>query len=82
MEDIERKLLIATNEKFKQSTYFSEDVAALYFHYNPTEGPFIIIPSLDFEEKLANYKLISSCALQLCSLLESPCAARKAGRSA
>lgn len=60
MENIERKLLIATNEKFKQSTYSNEDVAALYFHFNPTEGPFIIIPSLDMEDKLANYKLTST----------------------
>ena len=59
MEGIERKLLIGSNEKFKQSTYFSEDVAALYFNYNPTEGPFIIIPSLDLPDKSANYRLTS-----------------------
>ncbi len=27
--------------------YFSEDVSALYFKWNPTEGPFVIIPSSD-----------------------------------
>ncbi|CAD8158986.1 unnamed protein product [Paramecium octaurelia] len=57
MVGIQRKLLIGSNEKFKQSTYFNEDVAALYFHFNPTEGPFIIIPSLDQEDRSANYKL-------------------------
>jgi hypothetical protein len=38
---------VHSGEKFKESTYFSEEIAAQYFHYNPTEGPFIIIPSLD-----------------------------------
>lgn len=47
MESIERKLQVHTQEKFKESTYFSEEISALYFHFNPTEGPFIIIPSLD-----------------------------------
>ena len=65
MEGIERKLLIGSNEKFKQSTYFSEDVAALYFNYNPTEGPFIIIPSLDLPDKSANYRLTSNYILKI-----------------
>jgi len=60
MEYIERKLQVQNGEKFKESTYFSEEIAALYFHYNPTEGPFIIIPSLDQEDKPANYKITSS----------------------
>ena len=51
-------------EKFKESTYFSEDIGALYFHFNPTEGPFIIIPSLDQEDKSANYKLTSNFNLK------------------
>jgi len=51
-------------EKFKESTYFSEDIGALYFHFNPTEGPFIIIPSLDQEDKSANYKLTSNYNLK------------------
>lgn len=73
MEGIERKLLIGSNEKFKQSTYFSEDVAALYFNYNPTEGPFIIIPSLDLPDKSANYRLTiySNNPVELVKLDES-----------
>ena len=59
MENIERKLQVRNGEKFKESTYFSEEISALYFHFNPTEGPFIIIPSLDQEDKPANYKLTS-----------------------
>ena len=47
MENIERKLSIKPQEKFKESTYYSEEIAALYFNFNPTEGPFIIVPSLD-----------------------------------
>jgi calpain, invertebrate len=47
MEYIERKLQISTGENFKESAYISDEVAALYFNWNPTEGPFIIIPSLD-----------------------------------
>ncbi len=57
MENIERKLQIKVQEKFKESTYYSEEIAALYFNFNPTEGPFIIVPSLDFEDKPANYRL-------------------------
>lgn len=59
MEFIERKLQILNSEKFKESTYYSEEVSSLYFNWNPTEGPFIIIPSLDQEEKTPNYRLTS-----------------------
>jgi calpain len=37
--------------------YFSEDVSALFFKWNPTEGPFIIIPSSDGEDRYFGYKL-------------------------
>jgi hypothetical protein len=63
MENIERKLQIRTGEKFKESQFIYEEISALYFHYNPTEGPFIIIPSLDQEDKPANYKLTSESKL-------------------
>jgi calpain len=59
MENIERKLQILHGEKFKESSYYSEEVSSLYFNWNPTEGPFIIIPSLDHEEKTSNYRLTS-----------------------
>jgi len=32
-------------------------VAALYFFWNPTEGPFIIIPSLAEEDKQSTFKM-------------------------
>jgi len=34
--DIERKLLIDNNEKYKESGYFSEEVSALFFKWSPT----------------------------------------------
>ena len=37
--------------------YFSEDVSALFFKWNPTEGPFIIIPSSDGEDRCFGYRL-------------------------
>lgn len=55
--DFERKLLIQPHEKFKESTYASEEVSALFFKWNPTEGPFIVIPSSDGEDRVFNYKL-------------------------
>ena len=60
MDSIERKLQFNLGEKFKESSYFSDEVAALYFHWNPTEGPFILVPSLDKPEKYASYKLTSN----------------------
>ena len=60
MEEIERKLQIGFGEKFKEATYSNDEVCALYFNWNPTEGPFVIIPSLDADgDKAANYKLTS-----------------------
>jgi len=47
MQEIERKLSIGINEPFVQSSFGSEDVSALYFHKNPTEGPFIIVPCME-----------------------------------
>jgi calpain len=47
MQNIERKLTIGYKEKFKESVYSNDEVSAVFFSHNPTEGPFIIIPSLD-----------------------------------
>ena len=60
MDSIERKLQIITGEKFKESSYASDEVASLFFKWNPTEGPFIVIPSLDQEYKLSSYRLTSN----------------------
>ena len=57
MKSIERKLFIGYAEKFKESCYKNDEVASLFFSWNPTEGPFIIIPTTDQEDKYAGYKL-------------------------
>ncbi|CAM6004332.1 unnamed protein product [Sphagnum balticum] len=44
-------------KKFKESIYLSEECSALFFRWNPTEGPFIVIPSSDGEERLFGYRL-------------------------
>jgi len=49
MENIDRKLKIQKTEWYLESKFENEDVAALYFFWNPTEGPFIIIPCLEKE---------------------------------
>lgn len=53
MNIVERKLQIGTkaSDKFKESQYSNDDVCALFFYWNPTEGPFILIPSLDLPDK-------------------------------
>lgn len=62
MDIIERKLQIGYQEKFYESTYSNDDVCALYFYWNPTQGPFCIIPSLQLDEKYSSYKLTSNSA--------------------
>lgn len=39
--------------------YINDDVSALYFNWNPTEGPFVIIPSLEQADKPCPFKLTS-----------------------
>jgi len=45
LENMERKLQILPNEWYKESYYMSDEVAAFYAQFQPTEGPFIIVPS-------------------------------------
>ena len=59
MENIERKLTILPNEKYIESSFHNDEVSALYFFWNPTEGPFILIPCFEEEDKVAPYKLTS-----------------------
>lgn len=44
-EQLERKLQILPNEWYQETSYKSDDVAALYAFYQPTQGPFIVVPS-------------------------------------
>lgn len=45
-EHLERKLQILPNEWYQETRYISDDVSALYAFYQPTQGPFIIVPSV------------------------------------
>ena len=47
VHDVDRKLLLEPHEKFKESGYSGEECSALLFKWNPTEGPFILVPSSD-----------------------------------
>ena len=44
-------------EWFEESYFWSDDVAALYAFYQPTQGPFIIIPSMSKEDITADFTL-------------------------
>jgi len=43
--NLERKLQIVAGEWFEETFYKNDDVAAHYAFYQPTQGPFIIVPS-------------------------------------
>lgn len=45
-DKLERKLQILDNEWYIQTSYSSCDDAALYGFFKPTQGPFVIVPSL------------------------------------
>ena len=57
LENLERKLKLLPGEWFEESYYWSDDVAALYAFYQPTQGPFIIIPSISREDIAADFTL-------------------------
>ena len=57
LENLERKLKLLPNEWYEESFYFSDDVAALYAFYQPTQGPFIIIPSMSKDDTTADFTL-------------------------
>lgn len=59
MDYIERKLSIGMNEPYIESSFGAEEVSSLYFKKNPTEGPFIIVPCLEEEDRIASFKLTS-----------------------
>ena len=47
LSKMERKLQILPGEWFEESQFKNDDVAALYAFYQPTQGPFIIVPAMD-----------------------------------
>jgi hypothetical protein len=44
-------------EWYEETYYCPDDVAALYAFYQPTQGPFIIIPSMFKDEATADFTL-------------------------
>lgn len=57
MDMISRKLQVGPQEFYKESTFSTNDIAAMYFNFLPIEGPFVIIPCLDKVNYQAKYKL-------------------------
>lgn len=57
--NLQRKLQILHGEWFEESMFKSDDVAALYAFYQPTQGPFIIVPSLKKDGVNAEFTLTS-----------------------
>ena len=63
MANVERKLKVYNTERYTVSKFQSIDVAAMYFYWNPTQGPFIVVPCLEEENKETKYTL--TCILIL-----------------
>lgn len=57
--NLERKLQILDGEWYTESSYQSDEVAAIYAFYQPTQGPFIIVPSMQKEELTSDFTLTS-----------------------
>lgn len=63
-DQLERKLQIEPNEWYSETSYKSDDVAALYAFYQPTQGPFIVVPSSAYDTLLADFELTSKYLLK------------------
>ena len=57
--NLERKLQILEGEWHTESSYESDEVAALYAFYQPTQGPFIIVPSMQKQDLQSDFTLRS-----------------------
>lgn len=58
-DHLERKLQVLPNEWFQETHYISDDVAALYAFYQPTQGPFAIVPSVSTPDFQLDFTLTS-----------------------
>jgi len=50
-------LQVAAGEWYEESYYCSDEVAALYSFYQPTQGPFIIVPSMQHKDVASEFTL-------------------------
>ena len=66
--NLERKLQILEGEWYVESSYQSDEHAALYAFYQPTQGPFIIVPSMMKEELTSDFTLTSKFYQQIHSI--------------
>ena len=55
--NLERKLQILEGEWFTESSYHNDENAAIYAFYQPTQGPFIIVPSMLKEDLTVQFTL-------------------------
>ena len=58
-DHLERKLQILPNEWYQETSYKNDDVAALYAFYQPTQGPFIVVPSTASDTFTSEFSLTS-----------------------
>ena len=57
--NLERKLQIQAGEWNEEWDWKNDDVAALYAFYQPTQGPFIIVPAMAKEDLQSEFTLYS-----------------------
>lgn len=57
LDQLERKLQFVPGEWVQESGYYNEDYSCLYFKLEPTQGPFLIVPTLDEQDVHAKYTL-------------------------
>jgi len=57
--NLERKLQIQQDEWYEESFFQNDEVAALYAFYQPTQGPFIIVPSMSVKDMPNEFTLRS-----------------------
>jgi len=57
IETMERKLQVLNNEWNDETFYCSDEYAAMYSFYQPTQGPFIIVPSTTHQENFPDFSL-------------------------
>lgn len=73
LDILERKLQFIPGEWVNESGYYQEEYSCLYFKLEPTQGPFLVVPTLDEVEVQAGYTLqiYSNNPLQVCRLEDS-----------
>lgn len=79
-----RKLRINPKEWFVETQYKNPLVAAYYYHWHQTAGPFIIVPSLskpiDKDVTAGTFSLTSNCLIVMNSIQQSTSRTRDARR--